>query len=771
MLGLGNFLHGIKINIVGEGSLSGPVNKAIGDINKLVATTKKLKAAGRKMMIAGAVMGAALLPGIASATGFQAAMGEVSTLVDTNVVDMKALGAEVKQLSAEFGSMPVSTAKGFYQTISAGFADAAEATQIMTASLKLARGGITTTETAVDGLTSVLNAYGLTAKDSALVSDSMFTAMRLGKTTIGALAGSLGRVAPLAKSAGLSIDEMNAAVAALTLGGLSTEEATTSLRGMMTNIIKPMGDARKKAKELGIEFSTKGIKAAGGFAKWMQILTEKTGGTDDNLGKLFGNIRGLVGALALTGAQSGKFTNILEEMGMKAGATETAFKKMDAQNRAAFDKAKASAAVALISAFESILPVITPIISGFAKVAGAFAKLAEAHPILMGVVIGAVALTSIVLVLGGMMIWLAGSLAGAALKLHLLSLAEGEAAGMTNVLKLSMHGLKTALAGVGKAMIGLLMNPVFLAVVAVAALAYGAYLLIKHWDKVVGFFRAVGQGIAYTFTILLDWFKAAFGEWWYVVMLGLLGPFGLAVGLIVKYWDEIKSAFSASWKWIYNVFLSVKAWMSSFWAEWKYVILGGLTGPLGLAVGLIAKYWENITSAFDSAKAAVIEKYNSIVAWFEALPDRFYQAGMGMIDALAKGIQARWSALKASFMAMFGWIRDFLPGSDAKRGPLSDLTRSGRAFFPTFAKGLEQGAPIAASAVEGGMLGLAPGSQTTINEGGAASTNTSSRSVSIQLGDVHIHAQNVDEGLADFKDKLRQALEEIGLEVVAEGTS
>ena len=35
-----------------------------------------------------------------------------------------------------------------------------------------------------------------------------------------------------------------------------------------------------------------------------------------------------------------------------------------------------------------------------------------------------------------------------------------------------------------------------------------------------------------------------------------------------------------------------------------------------------------------------------------------------------------------------------LPFSDAKEGPLADLTKSGRSFFPTWAKGVEQTAGV-----------------------------------------------------------------------------
>jgi len=114
---------------------------------------------------------------------------------------MKALGDAVGDQSKAFGSMPTETAKGFYQAISAGASSVEQATEAMTAANKLAIGGVTDIETAVDGLTSSMNAYGGEAGSFTDISDSMFTAVKAGKTTIGELANSIGAVAPLAAQA------------------------------------------------------------------------------------------------------------------------------------------------------------------------------------------------------------------------------------------------------------------------------------------------------------------------------------------------------------------------------------------------------------------------------------------------------------------------------------------------------------------------------------------------------------------------------------------
>ena len=65
---------------------------------------------------------------------------------------------------------------------------------------------MTSVEIAADGLTSVLNAYGDSVEGATAVSDALFVGMRQGKTTIAELSGSLGKVAPLASTLGVSFD-------------------------------------------------------------------------------------------------------------------------------------------------------------------------------------------------------------------------------------------------------------------------------------------------------------------------------------------------------------------------------------------------------------------------------------------------------------------------------------------------------------------------------------------------------------------------------------
>ena len=89
--------------------------------------------------------------------------------------------------------------KPFTQALSAG-ANSAEVVDLVGTAVKAAKGGFTDAETAVDGLTSTLNAYGMATSDAEGLANQFLITQNKGKTTFGELASNIGGVAPHSKS-------------------------------------------------------------------------------------------------------------------------------------------------------------------------------------------------------------------------------------------------------------------------------------------------------------------------------------------------------------------------------------------------------------------------------------------------------------------------------------------------------------------------------------------------------------------------------------------
>ena len=315
----------VTIEINGKNRSGQAFRGAERDIARLSGQVKGLSSS--LLALGGVAIGfAGITEATRQASEFSTALAEVSTLLD-DVSQVDGLREAVEGLAREYGGDVVTNTRALYNIISAGASDAAEATELLATANRLAIGGVTDVATAADGLTSILNAYGLSAGEAASVSDALFVAMRAGKTTIGELSQTIGQVAPLASSAGVAFDELLASVSAITKGGVSTAQAMTQVRAVLSAVIKPSTEAVKTANQLGIEFNLAAIRAQG-FSAWLSEIGARTNGNQAALGKLFGQVEGLQAVLALTGNSAGDFADILGAMEDRAGQTAIAVEKM-----------------------------------------------------------------------------------------------------------------------------------------------------------------------------------------------------------------------------------------------------------------------------------------------------------------------------------------------------------------------------------------------------------------------------------------------------------
>ena len=196
-----------------------------------------------------AALSAAVGVAILDFARFETKITDVVNLFNGSREDIKKYGDAVLDVSTRVPQAVDDLSSALFDVVSAGV-DAKDATMFLEEAAKLATAGVTDTKTAVDGLTSVINAYGMRADEVTDVSDKFFMAQKFGKTTIAELSGAIGKVAPIASAAGISLDELLGTVSTLTLKGLGTAEAVTAVRGAISSIIKPTKEAQDLAAGL-----------------------------------------------------------------------------------------------------------------------------------------------------------------------------------------------------------------------------------------------------------------------------------------------------------------------------------------------------------------------------------------------------------------------------------------------------------------------------------------------------------------------------------------
>ncbi len=281
-------------------------------------------AAGATVALAG--IGVA---GVKAFGDFEGNMARVGTLLPDGVDGMERFGSAVEGASLKFGQSVEKTADAFFQGISAGvpFEKIEEFTETVG---KAATGASVDMAVAVDGLTTVINGYGLEVEQAEEISDKLFVANKLGKTTFGDLASSMGLIVPQAAALGVDVDDILASVVSLTKAGVSTRSSITGLRQVLVSVQKPTAEAIKVAEDLSLGFDVASLKSKG-LAGFMEELKEKTGGNQEIMAKLFGSVEALGVATRLTSEVGIKeLTNSLGELENAAGATESANARMAA---------------------------------------------------------------------------------------------------------------------------------------------------------------------------------------------------------------------------------------------------------------------------------------------------------------------------------------------------------------------------------------------------------------------------------------------------------
>ena len=133
-----------------------------------------------------------------------------------------------------------------------------------------------------------------------------------------------------------------------------------------------------------------------------------------------------------------------------------------------------------------------------------------------------------------------------------------------------------------------------------------------------------------------------------------------------------------------------------------------VSGVTNMASGVRERF-ETVKTAFSNGITAVKNTVTGAVSWF-------FESGKKVISTFANGIKSAFTGAVDAVKGGLQRIRNMLPFSDAKEGPLSTLTLSGQRTMTTYAGGLEKASNAPAQAIEKG-LGMANNvlEKTTLN--------------------------------------------------------
>lgn len=246
------------------------------------------------------------------AVKFQQQLALIRTIDDSGR-SLGQLSEEVRNLSDTYNLPLLEVAAGLYQTISNQVGDAGESLQFTAEASKFASSTNSTLADSVDLLSGALKSYNIDTKETDRVASVFFKTIDLGRITADELSNSFGRVGPAAADAGVELEEVGAALAAISVRGSNTPESLTQLRNIITAFIKPSDAMKKALRDMGFESGEAAIKTYG-FAGVLREVAEATNGSSSAMAALFPNIRGLNGIAALTSDDLATLSANIDEM-------------------------------------------------------------------------------------------------------------------------------------------------------------------------------------------------------------------------------------------------------------------------------------------------------------------------------------------------------------------------------------------------------------------------------------------------------------------------
>lgn len=314
-----------------------------------------------------------------AAAQFETSTAMVATIADTSQKSLSSISKEVRSYSNETGEAASDMAEATYQAISASI-NTADAAAFAGTATKLAVGGFTSATTAVDVLTTAINAYSLAASDATQLSDYLITTQNLGKTSVDQLAQSVGKVIPLASAYNVQMDNLSSAYAVLTANGIATAESGTYLKSMLNEL----GDTGSGVSEVLLNSTGKTfaqlMEQGYSLGDVMAMLGNAVDGDSTAFNALWNSTEAGIGALSLFNAGADKYNSVLESMRTSAGATEKAYSTMaDTTDKSkqrmenAFNNLK-------ISVGDVLNPALTQVYEGFTNVFAGMSDFVDEHP-------------------------------------------------------------------------------------------------------------------------------------------------------------------------------------------------------------------------------------------------------------------------------------------------------------------------------------------------------------------------------------------------------
>lgn len=585
---------------------------------------------------------------VKGAMDFQQAMTLVQTQAGASASEVADLSKQVMTLAQSSQQGPTELADGLYHLISLGL----NAQDAMNA-LKVASEGAAVGQEDLEDVTNALGgaiSSGIKGtSDYAGTMGALDAIIGAGNMKMGDLTAALGTgILPAARSAGLSLSDVGAALATMTDNGVPATDAATRLRMTFSLLAAPTSQAQKALASVGISSTqlAQDMRQPNGLLVAVQDLKQHL----EDSGKSAVEQNAVIAQAFGGGRTSSSIETLIEETDKLSqkytylAANTDKFStsaKVEAQTwtgqlqnmNANLEVFRDTVGTSLLQIANQVFPIIT---NALQDLLNAWNRLSPGMQKAIIIFAGVAAALGPILVIVGTLI---GSIA---------------------TIITSLGTIATVLGITSAALLG------WIAVIAlvIAAVVLVAYEIYTHWNQIKqvtltvwqsleAFFITTWDSIKSAFTTSWNAIKAVFSDVWKTLVEITEFEIDLIVGIIVlaldgfdpkwrehwqaissfftDLWNTIKAFLKETWNWITSLFNTSLSGIQDVWnAVW-----GGVSS---FFIGI----WDGVKGALSSALGFLRSEIGTFVSWAEGV----FAPVQAVVSAIGGAASGFMSAIK-----------------------------------------------------------------------------------------------------------------------------
>ena len=573
--------------------------------------------------------------------------------------------------------------------------------EVLEKSAQLGLTGLGSTSEAVDLVTSSLNAFNLKGKEAEKLYDTIFKTVKFGKTTISGIAQGFGSVAGTVAASNIKLDDYLAAVAALTTTGQPAAQAHHQLKAAIAGMLRETDDSKKVFNTLGVKSFKELIQKSGGMVNAFKAITNCVGGNESAILSLFGSTMAYNAVLGLTTKQNKAYVETLNSMRYGTSLIDEGYQKQYNTEHAMMQRLKNMSQVIGIQLGEALAPAFGKVLDFGESTLNLLDKMSPQMKSFVAISIAGLGILAtsfgIACLMGSKLLKFYGGFLSRARELTPV-LVQNSASILESM------GLKTTAKNLT---LGYNLK-------GGANISSGLFSDIKRIDNnlrkgIVTGFKEFPSNVSKSAIALKDWtvtsvkaiptnfvnglkaFKTgflnipnliknaviAFRTFSITLLTSPLGWIAVAIGVVAlviyKYWKPIAGFFKGLWQGLVE---GLKPLMPLF--KQIGTAIEPILKPIKAVFNWFKKLIQPVEDTGGKAEAMGVRVGKAIAGIIVKLTElvaKAFECGRKITSMLAEGIMSGLAKVKNCIVKVAQVIRDHLPHSPAKTGPLKDLNK------------------------------------------------------------------------------------------------